>query len=205
MKKLVLAFILSATIIHAQNAAPGTPPTPPTAPETPPATPPPAAETKPAGKPEKIKPLSPPDQNFAKKMSAILQYQIKLAERAKGMREKDAELSEWGTKKHKELVEQWTPFATLVGKYGFSDVATDITKKETAELAKLSKVKEEKFRQEFYELFAKESKSAYKDMENSPKMVQNSELKMWAEGAVLVLKNTAELAETKFKEEKKRK
>ncbi len=203
MKKLVLAFILSATIIHAQNAAPGTPPT---APETPPVIPPPATETKPTtGKAEKIKPLSPPDQNFAKKMSAVLQLQIKLAERAKGMAEKDKELSEWGTKKHKELVDQWTPFATLVGKYGFSDVATDITKKETAELAKLSKVKEEKFRQEFYELFAKESKNAYKDMENSPKLVQNAELKTWAEGAVLLLKNTSEMAETKFKEEKKRK
>ena len=210
MKKLVLSFILSATIIHAQNAAPGTtppatPPTPPAAPEIPPPTPP-AGETKaPTGKAEKIKPLSPGDQSFAKKISAILQYQIKLAERAKGMKEKDADLSEWGAKKHKELVDQWTPFATLVGKHGFSDVATDVTKKETAELAKLSKVKDEKFRQEFFELFAKESKSGFRDVENAPKMVQNAELKTWAESAVLALKSTSEMAETKFKEEKKRK
>lgn len=213
MKKLVLAFILSATITHAQNAVPGTtPPTVPPAvpPEIPPPTvppvTPPAGEAKaPGAKPEKVKPLSPGDQNFSKKISAVLQLQIKLAERAKGMKEKDKDMADWGTKKHKELTEKWTPFATLVGKYGFSDVATDITKKETGELAKLSKVKEEKFRQEFLELFAKESKNGHKDMENAPKMVQNAELKTWAEATVLMLKANAEEIETKFKEEKKRK
>ena len=208
MKKLVLAFILSATITHAQNAVPGTTP-PAVPPAVPPAAPPeipPPGETKaPGAKAEKVKPLSPGDQNFSKKISAVLQFQIKLAERAKGMKENDKEFSEWGAKKHTELTEKWTPFATVIGKYGFSDVATDITKKETGELAKLSKVKEEKLRQEFLELFAKESKNGHKDVENAPKMVQNAELKTWAEATVLLLKANAEEIEAKFKEEKKRK
>lgn len=199
MKKLILTLILSTTIVHAQNAEPATPPA------IPPPTPPAGEAKAPGGKPEKVKPLSPGDQNFSKKISAAMQLQIKLTERAKGMKEKDKDLADWGATKHKELVDKWTPFATLVGKHGFSDVALDITKKETGEMAKLSKVKEEKFRQEFLELFAKESKGAFRDLENSPKMVQNPELKTWAEGMVLLLKTNADELENKYKEEKKRK
>jgi hypothetical protein len=215
MKKLILAFAISASLAQAQNAAPGTTPpaTPPAAPATPPAIPPPAApEQKPAettppatgGKAEKVKPFSPGDQKTAKKISEVLQYQLKLAERAKHMKD-DATLAEWSGKKAKELTEKWTPFATMCGKYGFSDVATDISKKETAEIAKLSKAKAEKFRVEYLELFSKEAKSAHKDLENAPKMIQNAELKTWTEGLVTLLKGNAEEIENKYKEEKKRK
>ena len=202
MKKLFFAIILSATIVHAQNAAPGT--TPPAVPPTeiPPPTPP---VTPPAGKPEKVKPLSPGDQTFSKKVSAILQLQIKLAERAKSLKDGDKDLADWGGKKHKELVEKWTPFVTLVSKHGFTDVVMDITKKQTGEIAKLAKVKPDKLRQEFLELFAKEAKDAHKDLENAPKMVMNAELKTWAEGMVLLLKTNADELENKYKEEKKRK
>ena len=151
-----------------------------------------------------MKPLAPGDQKFAKKASEVLQYQIKLADRARTMKE-DAELATWAGAKAKELTEKWTPFATICGKYGYSDVATDISKKETGEIAKLSKAKAEKFRQEYLELFMKESKSALRDMENAPKMVQNAELKTWAEGFVSVLKANAPEIETKYKDEKKRK
>ena len=200
MKKFVLALILTTTIARAQTTPPAAPPIPP------PVAPAPTGEQKaPDAKPEKVKPFSPGDQSFSKKVSAILQYQIKLAERALGMREKDKEFSDWGSKKQKEFTEKWTPFATIAGKHGFTDVATDISKKETAELAKLSKVKEEKFRQELLELFSKEAKSAFKDLENAPKMVQNAELKTWAESTVLLLKANADEIEGKFKEEKKRK
>ena len=214
MKNLFLALILSAAIAKAQNAQPAAPPAPPTPPAAPaepappgtpvPAIPPPAGDVKPAGKAEKVKPLAPGDQKFAKKASEVLQYQIKLADRARTMKE-DAELATWAGAKAKELTEKWTPFATICGKYGYTEVATDISKKETGEIAKLSKAKAEKFRQEYLELFMKESKSALRDMENAPKMVQNAELKTWAEGFVSVLKANAPEIETKYKDEKKRK
>jgi len=152
-----------------------------------------------------VKPFSPNDQKFAKKASEVLQYQLKLAERARGMKEKDPTIADWAGKKQAELTKLWTPFATMSGKYGYSDLATDISKKETSEIAKLSKVKEEKFRVEYLEMFAKESKAALKDMENTPKMVQNAELKTWAENLVKTLKANAEEIDGKFKEEKKRK
>ena len=52
---------------------------------------------------------------------------------------------------------------------------------------------------------AEDAKAALKDMENAPKMVQNAELKTWAENLVKTLKANAEEIDTKFKEEKKRK
>ncbi len=222
MKNLVLSLILTAAIAQAQNAQPPTPPVPPTpapapaepapAEPAPPAIPPPTPATPatPAtptatGKVEKPKPLSPGDQKFAKKASEVLQYQIKLSERAKSAVKEDKELGDWGTSKVKEFTEKWTPFATICGKYGYTDVATDITKKETAEIAKLSKSKEKKFREDYLELFMKESKDALRDMENAPKMVQNAELKAWAEAFVGILKANAPEIENKYKDEKKRK
>ena len=216
MKNLFLALTLTASIAQAQDAkpaapaapAPATPAAPPAAPADPaapaPAAPAPAA-TAPDAKAEKVKPFSQNDQKFAKKASEVLQYQLKLAERARGMKEKDPTIADWAGKKQKDLTALWTPFATMSGKYGYSDLATDISKKETSEIAKLSKVKEEKFRVEYLEMFAKESKAALKDMENAPKMVQNAELKTWAENLVKTLKANAEEIDTKFKEEKKRK
>ncbi len=121
------------------------------------------------------------------------------------MREKDATLATWAATKAKELTDKWTPFATLCQKHGFTDLAADISKKETGEIAKLGKVKDEKFRVEYLEMFSKEARNAHKDMENAPKMVQDPELKIWAEGIVAVLKTNADEIENKFKEEKKRK
>lgn len=211
MKNLFFALILSATMAKAQNAQPPAPPAPPTPPAAPaepatptPTIPPPAGDVKPAGKPEKVKPLSPGDQKFAKKASEVLQYQLKLADRARTVKE-DAELAAWAGTKAKELTTKWTPFADICGKFGYTDVSLDITKKETAEIGKLSKAKPEKFKQEYLELFMKESKNALRDMENAPKMVQNAELKTWAEGFVTTLKANAPEIETKYKEEKKRK
>jgi hypothetical protein len=192
MKKLVLAFFTSVSLVQAQT--------------TPPATPAGAVEQKPAEvKAEKVKPFSPSDKKFARKISEIAQFQLKLAERARGLKEKDPALAEWAGKKQKEITERWTPFATMCSKYEFSDVATDVSKKESADIAKLAKVKEDKFRVEYLELFAKEAKAAFKDVETAPKMVQNAELKSWAEGFVTVLKTNAEEIEAKYKEEKKRK
>lgn len=212
MKNLVLSLILTAAITHAQNTPPPTPPVPPTpapAEPAPPAVPPPTPATPatpPAtGKVEKPKPLSPGDQKFAKRTSEVVLFQLALATRAKSAVKEDKELSDWGAKKAKELTEKWTPFATICGKYGFSDIPVEITKKESADIAKLSKSKDEKFRQDYLELFMKESKSALRDMENAPKMVQNAELKAWAEGFVGILKANAPEIETKYKEEKKRK
>ena len=51
----------------------------------------------------------------------------------------------------------------------------------------------------------KESKDALRDMENAPKMVQNAELKAWAEAFVGILKANAPEIENKYKDEKKRK
>ena len=209
MKNLFFALILSTAIANAQNAQPPVPPAPPTPPAAPaepapPAIPPPASEVKPAGKVEKVKPLSPGDQKFAKKASEVLQYQLKLADRGRTLKD-DAALATWAGAKAKEFTSKWTPLADICGKYSYTDVALDISKKETGEISKLSKAKDEKFRQEYLELFMKESKSALRDMENAPKMVQNAELKTWAEGFVTVLKANAPEIETKYKEEKKRK
>lgn len=199
MKKLIFASILTASIACAQT-------TPPAAPTTPPVPPPPGAEQKPAdAKAEKVKPFSANDQKFAKKASEIVQWQLKISERARGLKEKQPALAEWAGKKQKEFTDRWTPFATMCGKYGFSDVATDASKKEQSDLAKLNKVKDEKFVVEYLELFSKEAKSAFKDMENAPKMVQNAELKSWGETFATLLKTNAEEIEAKFKEEKKKK
>ena len=196
MKKLIFAVILTASIAQAQTTPPATPPVVPV----------PGTEQKPAEvKAEKVKPLSPNDQKFAKKASEIVQWQLKLSERAMGMKEKQPALAEWAGKKHKEFTDRWTPFATLCGKHSFSDVATDVTKKETADIAKLNKVKDDKWVVEYLEMFAKEAKSAYKDMENAPKMVQNAELKSWGETFATMLKTNADEIEAKFKEAKKNK
>lgn len=201
MKKYIFAFILTASIAQAQTP----PPAGPAAPATPAAPAAPAAEQKPAdGKAEKLK-LSLNDQKFAKKVSEILQWQMKLAERGRGLKEKQPALSDWAAKKNKEFTDRWTPFATMCTKYQFSDVAADASKKEQSDIAKLNKVKDDKFVVEYLELFSKEAKSAFKDMENAPKMVQNAELKSWGETFLTLLKTNAEEIEAKFKEEKKKK
>jgi hypothetical protein len=206
MKKLIFAALLTASISWAQNTPPPVPPVPPAVPPVPGTEQKPAGEQKPAdAKVEKVKPLSPNDQKFAKKASEILQWQLKIAERARGLKEKQPALAEWAGKKQKEFTDRWTPFATMCGKYGYSDVATDISKKEASDIAKLNKVKEEKFNAEYLELFAKEAKTAFKDMENAPKMVQNAELKSWGETFATLLKTNADEIEAKFKEEKKKK
>ena len=86
---------------------------------------------------------------------------------------------------------------------GVKGLATDISKKEAAELAANPNAKEKGFRLAHLETLAKSSKKAHKDIETSAKSIQNPQLKAWADNALAVLKTNAEDYEARYQEEKK--
>ncbi len=185
MKYLILAITLVASFADAQNAQPAAPV---------------------AGAPATAtKPFGPGDTRFARTTAEIMHFQLRLAGRWNGIKELEPEFSKWLQVRNTKLTAIWTPFATMCVDQGVKNLATDISKKEAAELAKNPNAKQEGFRLAHLETLAKSSKKGHKDMENSSKGIQHPELKAWAENALTVLKANADDYEARFQEEKKRK
>ncbi len=183
MKTIIFAITLLASAAHAQNAQPGTP----------------VAGTTTTT----AKPFGPTDNRFAKTTAEIMHFQLKLAGRWNGIKELEPDFSKWLQPRHVKLIALWTPFATMCVDNGVKGLATDISKKEAAELAANPNAKEKGFRLAHLETLAKSSKKAHKDMENAAKSIQNPELKAWSDNALAVLKTNAEDYEARYQEEKK--
>ena len=185
MKYLIFAITLVAGFAAAQTAQPATP--------------------VPGATAAAAKPFAPGDHRFARTTAEVMQFQLKLAGRWNGIKELEPEFAKWLQVRNAKLVAIWTPMATMCVDQNVKNLATDISKKEAAELAENPNAKQPGFRLAHLETLAKSSKKARKDMENAAKGIVHPELKTWADNALIVLKANADDYEVRYQEEKKQK
>jgi hypothetical protein len=87
------------------------------------------------------------------------------------------------------------------GKY----IPIDISKGDKSDMDKLSKAKEEKYKEEYLELFSKQAKRNIRTLETAAKTFSDAEFKDWSLKATELFKSQAELLESTYKTEKKKK
>lgn len=191
MKKLSLLTLTAVLASHAAFAQ---------APAADPAAPATTTTTAPATE-KKAKPYSSGDVQKIAQVAEGMLFTMKMGERAKYKKD-DKEFSEFGTKIHKETADLWTPLVNLAQAHHVDgkNIPTDITKADKSDIEKLGKVKEDKFKLEYYELFAKGAKKNARVVEAAAKGFGDPELKQWAEGASKTFTAQAEMLEKEYKE-----
>ena len=154
-----------------------------------------------------VKPFSQADIRALQVFAEAMQFHIRMGDIARWQKEKDAAITEMGTKISKDTKDVWTPMVNIAQAHQVDgkNIPSEVSKSDKANIDKLSKVKEEKYSVEYLELFAKEAKHNAKRTEMAAKSINDPELKTWADGAVKLLAAQAEQLEAAHKEAKKKK
>jgi hypothetical protein len=213
MKKLNLftlcaATLLSAALVHAQAPAPAAPPATPPAPgvSPAPATATPAAPT-PAGTAApvagaKLKPYSAADVQKLLQVIEALQFHIRMSETARWKGKEDKDLTALGTRFHKEAVTYYTPLVNLAQAHQVpdKDIATEVSKSDKSDMEKMNKAKADKWKLEYYELFAKNAKRNARNVEAAARTLSDLELKDLVTKAAKIVDGQAIKLESDYKE-----
>ena len=192
-----MAVLLAAPALHAQ--APAT--TPPAAP--PAATPAPGAV--PAAAPAKQKPLSMNEGKALTDLLEAMQFHIRMGEVARHKDKDDKELVAFANKNHKEMTEEFTPMVTLAQNNQLKNIPTEASKSDKSDIAKLSKAKPDKWKQEYFELLAKNGKRNVRAAENALKSINDPAVKAAATKVAALMTSQTAAAEAKEKELKEKK
>lgn len=138
-------------------------------------------------------------------MLEAMQFHIRMNEVGKYKNKDDKEFTAAAQKAHKEMTELFTPLVTVAMNNQLKNIPTGVSRGDKSDIEKLGKAKADEWKQEYYELLAKNGKKNARSVENSLKTITDPELKDLG-GKVLALVNTqATEADTKAKELKKAK
>ena len=196
---ITVAALFAAPILQAQTAAPATAPTPAAVP--PPATGAPAAPT------AKAKPLSSTDAKGLTSLMEAMQFHIRMGEVARHKDKEDKELVGFANKNHKAMTSEWTPMVNFATERGVENknIPSAVSNADKADIAKLGKAKPEKWKEEYFELLAKNGKKNARSAENVVKSINDPQAKEAATKVAAVITSQATEAEAKFKELKEKK
>lgn len=175
MRSLHILAITAAVLIAAPTLRAQAPAAPATGAATPPATPG-APATAPAAK---AKPLSSGEAKGITDLLEAMHFHIRMGEVAKHKDKEDKDVVAFGNKSHKEMTEQYTPLVNLamLRQMDNKNIPTAVTKGDKSDIEKLSKAKPEKWKLEYYELFAKQGKQNVRVAEAAVKSFADPELK----------------------------
>ena len=155
------------------------------------------------------KPYSPTDQHIYLSIAENIQFQLNMSLRMRGKyKDGPQDLLTLAGKISKESTELWTPGVDAAMAHGVEGkkIPQTLSKNDTAALAKLGTIKDDKkWQLAFFEFYAKESKKNATEADKGAKAAQNPDLKAFAEKAAALLKSQADEIEAKFKEVKTRK
>jgi hypothetical protein len=199
---ITAAALLAAPFLNAQAPAPGAPAVPatPATPATPgaTATPPAAGATDPA---KKARPLSPTEQRSLTQVFDAMQFHMRMGTIAKGKNKDDKDLIAFGTRVNKEMTDQWTPLVTIATARGMDNknIPIDISKQDKSDIDKLGKAKDDKWRVEYYELFAKQAKRNARTVDTAAKSFTDPELKQFGTALSKTFNDQAESLESTYK------
>jgi hypothetical protein len=137
----------------------------------------------------------------------MMQFHIRMGEVGRHKDKEDKELVAFANKNHKAITEAWTPMVTFATERGVDNknVPTAATNADKNDITKLGKVKPEKWKQEYFELLAKNGKRNARSAENAVKSINDPQAKEAATKAAAIISAQASEAETKVKEIKEKK
>ena len=129
-----------------------------------------------------------------------MQFHIRMGEVARHKDKDDKELLGFANKIHKEMTEQWTPLVSAAMNRNMKNIPSAVSKGDKDDIAKLGKEKGDKWKAEYFELFAKNGKRNVRTAENAVKALQDPELKAPATKVAAVITSQADAADAKAKE-----
>lgn len=199
---ITAATLLSLPAVHAQApATPATTPATPT-PGAPAATAPGATGA--TATPAK-KPLSMNEGKAVTDLLETMQFYIQVAQSGRHKDKEDKELVSFSNKLHKSMTELFTPLVSVAMENKLKNIPEAASKADKADIAKLGKPKAEKWKQDYFELVAKNAKRDVRQLDNAIKSMQDAQVKDVATKTQAAIQTAGTEAEAKFKELKDKK
>jgi predicted outer membrane protein len=193
--------VLAGASIRAQAPAPGATPAPAAPAPAPGATPAPAPGAAPAG--EVKKPYSPADIRTVTQAAEILQFHMQMGRKAsQAGKDRDKDLAAIGTRIEKEAKDYNTALLNMAKEHQVpdKDVPMDVSKNDKAEMDKLGKVKEDKWKLEFYDMFSKQAKKNARFFDGASRSAADPDLKDLAGKAARIIEGHADSLEKAYKD-----
>jgi hypothetical protein len=200
MKRIQLLSLSAATLLGAGSLQAQTP-APAAAPGATPAPAAAATPAAPAADAPKLKPYSAADAQKLGQLLEALQFHIKMAEKARHAgKDKDKELVAVGTRAQKEATDYYTPLVNMAQAHQMQNIPTEMSKSDKGDMEKLNKVKEEKWKEEYFELFARAAKKNARLATTASTSLTDVELKDLSMKLAKIFDGQAELFERNYKE-----
>jgi hypothetical protein len=199
---LAAAALLAVTTTYAQAPAGGAAPAATTPPPATGTTPPTAGEAKP-------KPLSSVEGKALVDLLSAMQFHIRMSEVGRQKNKDDKDMVTFAGKGEKEMKELFTPIISAAQAGGVNpkslEAVAAVSKSDKSDIDKLGKTKPEKWKQEYFELLAKNGKRNARVAENAVKSISDPQTKDLANKASTAINRQVTEAEAKVKELKEKK